>query len=125
MQPESLWAVLKKKDILGPGCSSFSHKAGKVVSKSEQNFTTLQLLSQWMASIHAMYIRKCTVENPSIEASTTPPEGKRPATQGTKTQMSDPAHKGQQISARNQHNYGRTSSQSFHALFQLVHMLIR
>ena len=53
-----------------------------------------------------MYIWKCTVENPSIEASTTPPEGKSSAMQGRKTQMSDPAHKGQQISVRNQHNYG-------------------
>ena len=59
-----------------------------------------------MASTHAMYIRKCIVENPSIEASTTSPEDKSPATQGRRTQMSDPAHKGQQISVRNQHNYG-------------------
>ena len=88
--------------------SSLSHKAGKVVSKSEQNFTTLQLLTQWMASIHAMYIRKDTIEDPKLEASTTPSEGKCPDTQGRKTQMSDPAcdHKGPQISAGNQHSFG-------------------
>ena len=37
---------------------SLSHRAGRIVSKSEQNFTTLQLLTQWMASIHAMLTRK-------------------------------------------------------------------
>ena len=87
-------------------CSSLSHKAGRVVSKSEQNFTTLQLLTQWMASIHAMCIRKDTIEDPNLEASTTPPQDKSPTTQGRKT--SDPAcdHKGPQISARNQHSFG-------------------
>ena len=65
-------------------CSSLSHKAGKVVSKSEQNFTTLQLLTQWMASIHAMCIRKDTIEDPNLETSTTPSQGKSPATQGRK-----------------------------------------
>ena len=87
-------------------CSSLSHKAGKVVSKSEQNFTTLQLLTQWMASIHAMCIRKDTIEDPNLETSTTPSQGKSPATQGRKTKMSDPAHKGPQISAGNQHTFG-------------------
>ena len=88
-------------------CSSLSHKAGRVVSKSEENFTTLQLLTQWMASIHAMYIRKDTIEDPNLEASTTPSE-ESPATQGRKTQTSDPAHdhKGPQISGRNQHSFG-------------------
>ena len=88
-------------------CSSLSHKAGRVVSKSEENFTTLQLLTQWMASIHAMYIRKDAIEDPNLEASTTPSE-ESPATQGRKTQTSDPAHdhKGPQISARNQHSFG-------------------
>ena len=87
-------------------CNSLSHKAGKVVSKSEQNFTTLQLLTQWMASIHAMCIRKDTIEDPNLETSTTPSQGKSPATQGRKTKMSDPAHKGPQISAGNQHSFG-------------------
>ena len=90
-------------------CSSLSYRAGRLVSKSEQNFTTLQLLTQWMASIHAMYIRKDTSEDPNLEASTTSSEGKSPATQGrTQTQTSDPArdHKGPQISARNQHSFG-------------------
>ena len=88
-------------------CSSLSHKAGRVVSKSEQNFTTLQLLTQWMASIHAMYIRKDTSEDPNLEASTTTSEGKHPDTQGRKTQTSDHAHdhKGPQT-ARNQHCFG-------------------
>ena len=86
--------------------NSLSHKAGRVVSKSEQNFTTLQLLTQWMASIHAMYIRKATtIEDPNLEASTTPSESKSPATQGRKAQTSNPAPE-QQISARNQHNFG-------------------
>ena len=89
-------------------CSSLSHKAGRVVSKSEENFTTLQLLTQWMTSIHAMSIRKDTIEDPNLEASTTPSESKSPATQGRKTPTSDPAHdhKGPQISARNQHSFG-------------------
>ena len=89
-------------------CSSLSYREGRLVSKSEQSFTALQLLTQWMASIHAMYIRKDKIEDPKLEASTTPSEGKCPATQGRKTQMSDPArdHKGPQIFARNQHSSG-------------------
>ena len=89
-------------------CSSLSHKAGRLVSNSEQSFTTLQLLTQWMASIHAMYIRKNTIKVTNPEASTTPPEGESPATQGRKTP--DPAHdyKEQEISARNQHNFGES-----------------
>ena len=96
-------------------CSSLSHKVGTVVSKSEQNFTTLQLLTRWMANIHAMYIRKDTIEDPNLEASTTPSEGKSPATQGWKTQTSDPAHghKGPQISARNQHSFGENTIPKF------------
>ena len=91
-------------------CSSLSHKAGRLVSKSEQSFTTLQLLTQWMASIHAMYIRKDTIKGTNPEASTTPSEGESPATQGRKTHATDPAHdhKEQQISARNQHNFGES-----------------
>ena len=89
-------------------CSSLSYRAGRLVSKSELSFTALQLLTQWMASIHAMCIRRDAIEDPNLEASTTPSEGKRPDTQGRKTQMSDPArdHKGPQISARNQHSFG-------------------
>ena len=89
-------------------CSSLSYRAGRLVSKSEQNFTTLQLLTQWMASIHAMCIRKYTIEDPNLEASTTTSEGKRPATQGRKAHTSDPVHdyEGPQISARNQHSFG-------------------
>ena len=88
-------------------CSSLFHKAGRLVSKTEQSFTTLQLLTQWMASIHAMYIRKDAIEGANQKASTTPSEGESPATQGRKTHASDPAHdhKEQQISARNQHNF--------------------
>ena len=90
-------------------CSSLSYRAGRLVSISEQSFTTLQLLTQWMASIHAMCVRKDTVEDPNLEAFTTPSEGKSPATQErTHTQASDPAHdhKGPQTSARNQHSFG-------------------
>ena len=96
-------------------CSSLSHKEGKVVSKSEQSFTTLQLLTQWMASIHAMCIRKDTIKGTNPEASTTPSEGERPATQGRKTHASDPAHdhKEQQISAGNQHNFGESTVPKF------------
>ena len=89
-------------------CETLSHKEGKVVSKSELSFTTLQLLTQWMASIHAMYIRKNAVKYTNPEASTTPSEGESPATQGSTTDTSDAVrgHKGQEISARNQHNGG-------------------
>ena len=86
-------------------CSSLSYRAGRLISKSEQSFTALQLLTRWMASIHAMCIRKDTIEHPNLEASTTPSEGKSPATQGRKT-ISDPAHKEPQISAGNQHSFG-------------------
>jgi len=40
-------------------CNTLSYKKGKVLSKSEHSFTILHLLSQWMASIHAM----CTNKN--------------------------------------------------------------
>ena len=88
---------------LNEKCKILSHKEGKVVSKSDLSFTTLQLLTQWMASVHAMCIRK-KYTNP--EASTTPSEGERPAKQRMKTHTSDAVHgcKGQENSARNQHN---------------------
>ena len=91
-------------------CSSLSHKAGRLVSKSEQSFTTLQLLTQWMASIHAMYIRKDTIKGTNPEASTTPSKGESLVTQGRKTHAFNPAHdhKQQKISARNQHNFGES-----------------
>ena len=96
-------------------CSSLSYREGRLVSTSEQSFTTLQLLTQWMASIHAMYIRKDTSEDPKLEASTTPSEGKCPATQGRKTKMSDPArdHKGPKIFARNQRSFGENTIPKF------------
>ena len=74
-------------------CSSLSHKAGRVVSRSEESFTTLQLLTQWMASIHAMCIRKNTF--------TTPSGSENPATQGNETHASDyfDGKKGQESSA--------------------------
>ena len=61
-------------------CKTLSHKAGRVVSKSEESFTTLQLLSQWMASIHAMCIRKDTFTAPSAS--------ENPATQGNEAHAS-------------------------------------
>ena len=61
-------------------CKTLSHKAGRVVSKSKESFTTLQLLSQWMASIHAMCIRKDTFTAPS--------GSENPATQGNEAHVS-------------------------------------
>ena len=80
-------------------CSSLSYKEGRVVSKSEQNFTTLQLLTQWMASIHAMLTRKV-----SAIPFTSPPESESPATQETETHAFDSVDgkKGQHSSAKNQ-----------------------
>ena len=77
-------------------CSSLSHKAGRVVSKSEQSFTTLQLLTQWMASIHAMLTRKGIL----VDAFTTRSEIESPATQGNKAHASD-CFNSRQSSARN------------------------
>ena len=62
-------------------CKTLSYKEGEVVSKSDLSFTTLQLLTQWMASVYAMYIRKNTSD----------------AVHG---------HKGQENSARKQHGSG-------------------
>ena len=89
-------------------CKTLSYKEGKVVLKSDLSFTTLQLLTQWMASIHAMYIRKNTMKYTNPEAATTPSEDETPATQGRSTHTSDAVHghKGQENSARNQHNCG-------------------
>ena len=80
-------------------CSSLSHKAGRLVSKSEQTFTTLQLLTQWMASIHAMLTRKDTLVDPF----TTLSENEGPAPQGNEAHSSDSFNgkNGQQCSATN------------------------
>ena len=80
-------------------CSSLSHKAGRVVSNSEQNFTTLQLLTQWMASIHAMLTRKGTL----VGTFTTRSEIESPAAQGNEAHTFDSFNdkKGHQSSATN------------------------
>ena len=77
-------------------CKTLSYKEGKEVSKSDLSFTTLQLLTRWMASIHAMYIQKS-----NLEASTAPSEDESPAAQGRTTHAVH-GHKGQENSARNQ-----------------------
>ena len=89
-------------------CKTLSHKEGKVVSKSDLSFTTLQLLTQWMASVHAMYIRKNTMNYTNSEAFTTPSE-ESPATQGRTTHTFDAVHdhKVQENPARKQHNSGK------------------
>ena len=85
-------------------CKTLSYKEGKVVSKSDLSFTTLQLLTQWMASVHAMCIRNNMMKYTNSETS----EDESPATQGRTTHISDAVHghKGQENSARNQHNDG-------------------
>ena len=89
-------------------CKTFCHKGGKVFSTSDLRFTTLQLLTRWMASVHAMCIRKNTMKYTNSEAFTTPSEDETPATQGRTTHTSDAVHghKGRKNSARNQHNDG-------------------
>ena len=96
------------RQTLHEKCKTLSYKEGKVVSKSDLSFTTLQLLTQWMASVHAMYIRKTTMKYANSEAFTTPSEDETPATQGRTTHTFDAVHdhKGQKNSARNQHNGG-------------------
>ena len=96
-------------------CKTLSYKEGKVVSKSDLSFTTLQLLTQWMASVHAMYIRKTTMKYANSEAFTMPSEDETPATQGRTTHISDAVHdhKGQKNSARNQHNSGEDTIPKF------------
>ena len=86
-------------------CKTVFYKEGKEVSKSDLSFTTLQLLTQWMASIHAMHIRKSTMNYTDPEASTTPSEDESPATQ-RRTPNAVHGHIGQEIFARNQHNFG-------------------
>ena len=84
-------------------CKTVSYKEGKVVSSFDLSFTTLQLHTQWMASIHAMYIRKNTMKYTNPE-----PEDESPPTQGKTTHTSDAlhGHKWQEILDRNQHNFG-------------------
>ena len=84
-------------------CKTFSHKEGKVVSMSDLRFTTLQLLTQWMASVHAMYIRKNTMNYTNSEAFTTPSEDESPVTH---TSDAVHGHKGRKNSARKQHDGG-------------------
>ena len=85
-------------------CKTLSYKEGKEVSKSDLSFTTLQLLTQWMATIRALYIEKSTMKYINLEASTAPSEDEGPAAQGRTTHTSHAVHghKGQENSARNQ-----------------------
>ena len=71
-------------------CSSLSYKAGRVVSKSEQNFSLMQLLMQWMASIHAMCTRKDMLIGTIPEALALTSESEIPATKGMKINPFDP-----------------------------------
>ena len=64
-----------RQDLLNK-CNMLSYKEGRVLSKSEQSFTIIQLLTQWMANIHAM----CTRDTTAIF--TAPSESENPATQG-------------------------------------------
>ena len=83
-------------------CKTLSHKEGKVVSKSDLSFTTLQLLTQWMASIHTMYMQR---NYTNLEPFTTLSKDESPATQGRTAHTSDAVH-GHKISARKQYNSG-------------------
>lgn len=49
-------------------CKTLCHKQGRVVSAIDEKFTVLQLLTQWMACIHAMLTSQ-NVPEPSIPAS--------------------------------------------------------
>ena len=68
-----------RQNLLDKG-SSLSYKAGRVVSKSEQSFSLMQLLTQWMASIHAMCTRKDTLVGTIPEVLTLTSESASPAT---------------------------------------------
>ena len=65
-----------RQDLLSK-CNMLSYKEGRVLSRSEQSFTIIQLLTQWMASIHAMCTRK-----DSVAIFTAPSESESPATRG-------------------------------------------
>ena len=65
-----------RQDLLSK-CNMLTYKEGRVLSKSEQSFTIIQLLTQWMASIHAMCTRK-----DSVAIFTAPSESESPATRG-------------------------------------------
>jgi len=60
-----------RQDLLGK-CKTLSYKKGKVHSTSEHSFTVLHLLSQWMASIHAMCTKKSEEAyiNPNVLSTT-------------------------------------------------------
>ena len=64
-----------RQDLLNK-CNMLSYKEGRVLSKSEQSFTVIHLLTQWMASIHAMCTRKET-----MAIYTAPSESESPAKQ--------------------------------------------
>ena len=83
-------------------CKTLSYKEGKVVSKSDLSFTTLQLLTQWMASIHTMCVQR---NYTNLEPFTTLSEDESPATQGRTVHTSDAVH-GHNTSARKQYNSG-------------------
>ena len=55
LTPKTMFMLLydARKD-LNDRCITLSHKAGKVIQQQVQNFSYLEMLSQWMASIHIM-----------------------------------------------------------------------
>ena len=85
-----------RQDLLDK-CSTLSYKEGKVLSKSEHSFTVLHLLSQWMASIHAMCMKENAVSytNPNVANKTS--ENESPTTHRKKATFDD--DKGAQNSA--------------------------
>ena len=95
-------------------CKTLAYKEGKVVSESDLCFTTLQLHTQWMASIHAMHIRKSKMKYTNPEGFTKASEDESPAKQGRMcTSDAVYGHKGQENSARNQQNGGEDTISKF------------
>ena len=100
----TMFLLFDARQNLHEKCKTLSYKEGKEVSKSDLSFTTLQLLTRWMATIRALYIEKSTMKYINLEASTAPSEDESPAAQGRTTHTSHAlhGHKGQENSARNQ-----------------------
>ena len=103
-----------RQDLLSK-CKASSYKKGRVLSQSEHSFTTLHLLSQWMASIHAMCTKNVTAYiDPNVLTTTSESE-----TTHTKEvhsecnkgpQSSDTIHLSQQMKAQHapEHNAANT-----------------
>ena len=89
-----------RQDLLSK-CSMLTYKEGRVLSKSEQSFTIIQLLTQWMASIHAMCTRKDSAAIFTVPSESESPATRERASDSIEVRSSATSHPSEQMLAKN------------------------